>query len=331
MSSKVDISVLIPIYGVERYIERSLRSIFSQSKTSGVEYILVNDCTLDSSMEIAQRLIGEFSSLNIVVVNHEVNRGIAAARQSAVDIARGEYLLFFDSDDWCEPTMLEEMYRSAKSSGADIVVCDYYLTRADREFYDSMPTPSSGREALTEMLWGRVYWVLWNKLIRRELFSGSEMAMPEGLNFGEDLLMCTKLFTKARHVEYLPKAFIHYMQVSGAMTSNLSEAKLENVRRIVELIEEFLRKYNLESELREALNYRKFDTKLFLLNHSKGKAQRKYAKLYPEITGSIMGVEGTPKYIRLALLLASRGVLLPFNTLRWLRTKRSRGVKSKKH
>ncbi len=331
MSKRIDISVLIPIYGVERHIERSLRSMFSQTKTEGVEFILVNDCTRDRSMVIVQELLMEFEGLDIHIINHPHNRGIAAARQSAIDVARGEYIAFFDSDDWCESDMLEMMHQCAITSDADIVVCDYFLSRTDREFYDAMPTPNNGKDALTEMLWGRVYWVLWNKLIRRELFNGSQMDMPEGINYGEDLLMCTKLFARARHVEYLPKAFVHYMQVSGATTSNINSTKLENVRNVVQLMEEFLEENNLAPQMQEALRFRKFETKLFLLNGSNGKAQRGYAKLYPEITGSIMGEASSPKYVRYTLLLASKGMLLPFNMLRWLRGRRHRGMKNNKY
>lgn len=83
-----DISVIVPIYGVEKYIEKSLRSLFSQTKTDGVEFILVNDCTPDRTMEVAREVIADFPTLDIKIVDHEVNRGVAAARQTGLDTAK---------------------------------------------------------------------------------------------------------------------------------------------------------------------------------------------------------------------------------------------------
>ncbi len=330
-SRKLDISVLIPVYGVEKYIERALRSIFNQTKCEGVQFVLVNDCTKDSSMDIAASVISEYPNLNVKIVNHKANSGIAVARQSGLDVAEGEYVIFFDSDDWCEPTMLEDMFCKAKDSDADIVTADYFINRSDAEFYDSVPTPNSGEEALKALLYGKAYWVLWNKLVRRSLYDGEDMRFIDGLNYSEDLLMCAKLFARASKIEYIPKAYLHYMQNGGdAMTNSLSKVKLDNVVSSVKEIEKFLKKNNIYIEMRQALISRKIATKLFLLNNAEGALQRGYAAMYPEVRRYILSYTDTKKYIRYSLLCASRGFVLPFNLIKNFRTFRNRSKASNK-
>ncbi len=121
----MDISVIVPIYGVEKYIAESLRSLFSQTKTDGVEFILVNDCTKDRSIEIAREVISDFPTLDIKIIEHEVNGGVAVTRQTGLDTATGRYTIHFDPDDWCEPNMLEELYNKAIETNADVVISDY--------------------------------------------------------------------------------------------------------------------------------------------------------------------------------------------------------------
>ncbi len=320
MSDKqIDISVLIPIYGVEKFIERSLRSIFSQSKTSGVEFILVNDCTKDNSMEIARALIAEFTTLDVKIIEHKENGGIAAARQTLLDNACGKYTIYIDSDDWCEPNMLEDMYNCALENNADIVSTDYYISKTQGEFYDTLPTPDNGKDALKGVLYGNVYWVLWNKLVRRSLYLDNERYFFPGFNFGEDMLVCAKLFAEAKKVTYLPKAYLHYVQNSSAVTNNLTKAKLDNLVFLMQEIDSLLSKYGYQEEMKEGFVVRKIATKQFIVYHSSGKLQREYAALYHEDTGSIKKLLNAPKYITYSLWLASKGFLFPFRLIRFLR------------
>ena len=105
----IAISVVVPVYGVERYIERCVRSLFSQTMIEGVEFIFVNDCTKDKSMEILMDLLKQYPSRQsqVRVVDHKENMGLAAARITALNLAKGEYVINLDSDDYFERDMLE--------------------------------------------------------------------------------------------------------------------------------------------------------------------------------------------------------------------------------
>lgn len=109
------ISIIVPIYGVEPYIKKCLISIMSQSLTSGVECILVNDCTKDESINIAQKLIDEYrGNIKFRIINREENGGLSAARNTGILEAKGDYLYFLDSDDYITPDCIKVLAETAQ-------------------------------------------------------------------------------------------------------------------------------------------------------------------------------------------------------------------------
>ena len=125
---RIAISVIVPVYGVEKYIIRCVKSIFRQTMTERVEFIFVNDCTTDRSMELLADIIGDYPQLSsrVIIINHPRNRGLAVARQTGLEAARGEYILHLDSDDFFEPDMLEVLYQAALTGNSDVVVSDFF-------------------------------------------------------------------------------------------------------------------------------------------------------------------------------------------------------------
>ncbi len=330
MSDKIDISVLIPIYGVENYIERSMRSIFNQTKTDGVQFVLVNDCTKDSSMDIAVSVMSEYPNLNVKIVNHKENSGIAVARQSCLDVAEGEYVIFFDSDDWCEPTMLEDLYNRAKESDADIVSCDYYLTRTDQEFYCTQQSYNSNIDNLKGVIKGDVYCVLWNKMVRRSLWMGDEMRFPAGLNYGEDLLMCTKLFVKAKKVDYIPKAYLHYIQRGSSISGVMTKKNTDCILDIIKNMELFLENNHLLEEVSNVLIIRKMVTKFLIINNSDGDVYKEYLHVFPEVTKYILGSDISKKYVLYTMWFASKGFPQMLYLLKKIRDRKNRNKEVRK-
>lgn len=123
------VSIIIPVYGVEKYIERCARSLFEQT-LDDIEYLFIDDCTPDKSVEILKRVLEEYPHRKSQVVIHrmEQNSGQAKVREWGMRNARGEYVIHCDSDDWLDVHMYEEMYNKAIEEDADVVVCDYVVT-----------------------------------------------------------------------------------------------------------------------------------------------------------------------------------------------------------
>ncbi len=317
MSSRMmDVSVIIPIYNVEKYIEKCLRSLFTQTKTDGVEFILVNDCTKDNSIVIAQRVIAEFSGINAKIINHEVNKGLAGARATGVAAAVGEYIQHIDSDDWCESTMLEELYTKAKECDADIVGCDYYIDYGTSLKYVSMPMGEDNVECLKMVLSSKLTQSLCFKLVKRELYNHDVNYFIQGLDTWEDLVASVKLFYFAKNVTYIPKAFYHYMQIdnNSISRSGFSQKRLDNIIAAVDDIENFIAITKSKNFLKADFEKRKIYAK-FLLIRSSGKSMKKYTNIYPEINNRILYHDGMPLHNRFALYFASLNIISLFRLI----------------
>ncbi len=237
----MDISVIVPIYNVERYIEQSLRSLFTQTKTDRVEFILVNDATPDSSMEIARRVITDYPQLAITILDKPNNEGLAAARATGLTRATGEYILHIDSDDWCEPTMLAELYEAAKSQDADVVMCDYlYAYPNGKEVYTPSLNNKESTDYIALLLGGELHENVWCKLARRTLYTQHPIRIVSGIDVWEDLLHSVQLLHFAKEVYYLPKAFVHYRVNPLSLTNQITPKMMKSIEDAVTEVTRFL-------------------------------------------------------------------------------------------
>lgn len=226
-----EISVIIPIYGVERFLERCVKSLMEQS-FDDVEYIFVNDSTKDKSMDILLAVLNRYPQKKdqIIIKEHAQNLGLPAARNTGLSIASGKYIFHCDSDDFVDPTMLEELYYEAKKNDADIIWCDWYLTFAHNERYMKQPNYTNPEDALRGILCGTMKYNVWNKLIKKELYSRNHIRFPSGYGMGEDMAII-KLFACANKIAYVPKAFYHYIKTNAnAFSQTYSERHLIDLR-----------------------------------------------------------------------------------------------------
>lgn len=133
------VSVIVPIYKTERFIKRCLQSLFEQT-LSDIEYIFVNDCTPDKSMEILSEVLNTSYSHKkpqVKIVSHDKNRGASVARNSGLSAATGQYVIFADSDDWVKQDAYAMMYEKAVKHDYDIIWSDYYINESETETYKS--------------------------------------------------------------------------------------------------------------------------------------------------------------------------------------------------
>lgn len=209
------VSVIVPVYGVERFIERCARSLMEQT-LEGVEFLFVDDATPDSSIEVLEKVIAQYPCRmgQVHVVRHERNLGLPAARNTGLSLAQGEYIFHCDGDDYVEKDMLAQMYRYAQSMDYDIVWADWYLTYVGNERYMKQPSYDTPMEALKSMLGGGMKYNVWNKLVRRTLYTFNHIEFPVGYGMGEDMTMMM-LFALANSAGHLPKAYYHYVKTNA--------------------------------------------------------------------------------------------------------------------
>jgi glycosyltransferase involved in cell wall biosynthesis len=204
------ISVIVPVYNAEAFLSRCVDSLLSQT-LANIEIILVDDGSTDSSKTLCEQYAVEDNRVRVV---SQPNRGVAMARQAGVDVASGIYSIHVDPDDWIEHTMLEEMYTKAIEEDADMVICDFMVDFADRNYVASQKVGKcEPNDCLTRMMYGKIHGSLCNKLIRTDLYDRYKIRFFDGINYCEDYFTCVQLFIQGVKIAYIPKAFYHYDQV----------------------------------------------------------------------------------------------------------------------
>lgn len=285
---KYKVSVIIPIYGVEKFIGQCAETLMQQTLKE-VEYIFVNDASSDHSMEVLQEVLARYPERqdSVVITVHETNKGLPAARNTGLQMAQGEYIFHCDSDDFVEPDMLETLYTEAVSHQADIVWCDWFLSFEKNERYMKQPSFDTSQEALKAMLGGGMKYNVWNKLVKRNLYTDYQVSFPSDYGMGEDMTMML-LFAHADKVLYVPKAFYHYVKLNtGAMSNVYSDKhKVElkhNVSRISALLTQIY-----GNTLEKEIAFLKLEAKFPFLLMGDSRSYRLWKEWYPEANRFIL-------------------------------------------
>ena len=299
------VSVIIPIYNVSHFIERCAESLMQQT-LNDVEFIFVNDSTPDNSIKLLREVLERYPdrAAQVKIIEHAQNKGLPAARNTGLTMAIGEYVFHCDSDDYVEPDMLEQLYVVAKKKDADVVWCDWFLSYDNSERYMKQPSFNAPLEALKAMLDGRMKYNVWNKLVKRSLYTDNNISFPAGHGMGEDMTMI-RLAACAKKVAYVDKALYHYVRSnSEAMTQSFNECHLCDVRHNVDETVAFLAQKSLDTERETALF--KLNVKLPFLVTNSWKSYRRWGEWYAEANTYIGDNKEQPFRTRLLQQMAAK-------------------------
>ncbi len=224
------VSVIVPFYNVERYIEKCLNTLVNQTLKE-IEIIVVNDGSKDNSKQIVEKIVKQFPD-KMVYLEKE-NGGLSDARNYALPYAKGEYIAFLDSDDYVEKDMYEKMYKLAKIENSDMVECDFYWE------YPKQPKKDEGQryQGKKEML-EKVRVVAWNKLIKKEVLEMANVKFPKGYRY-EDVEFTYKLIPYLEKVSFLKEPCVHYVQREGS----ISNSQNERTKEIFDVLEHVIQYY----------------------------------------------------------------------------------------
>lgn len=208
------VSVVIPVYGVEKFIERCARSLFAQT-LNDIEYIFVDDCSPDKSIEILERIIEEYrprlaGEKKVVRIERMLtNSGLPAVRKHGLQFCTGDYIIHCDSDDWVDENMYEEMYNKAIEDDVDVVICDFCRTDTKRfKKFECGSHSTYIKDFIINCLFQKDHWTLCNKLFNRNVYDNN-IVYPTGA-LGEDMMLSIQLLSKCKNLSYIPKAFYYY-------------------------------------------------------------------------------------------------------------------------
>lgn len=266
---KPKVSILMPVYKAEKYIEKCLQTVLNQTYQN-LEIIIVDDASPDSSMAIAEKLMQQAANtFDINILHNKKNQGIATVRNMLLDNATGDYILFVDSDDYIEGNAIESLVDIATKTNCDIVRSGYFEVK-DNQVKNISQKPWSDKTDLLKQhikAWDSIE-AMWQLFIRRSLIETHHIRFAEGVNASEDHLMMIKLYFYANSISNLEKPVYYYrIDNSQSVTHVNPKAFHDSMYKGMDLAIRFLKDNDVYDTYRDEVLTRTFLTKqTFLLN-----------------------------------------------------------------
>lgn len=251
------VSIIIPVYNVEKYIGKCARSLFQQT-LDNIEYIFVNDCTQDNSINVIQEVLNEYPARKnqVRIFNLEVNSGQAAVRKFGISKATGEFVIFCDGDDWVDKHMYQRMYDCAIQNNYDVVRCNFSRFFGEQEILCKL-IPEEAYEdkkrLLSYLIRSTDFSSTCDKLVRRKAVFSQGFVYPKD-NMCEDLVYVLQYVLNAKSIGYINESFYYYRQNESSISHVLETEhicrKALQISNNVELLQAILAKANLKTNFK---------------------------------------------------------------------------------
>lgn len=227
--SKVDISIIVPIYNAEKYLDKCINSLLNQTKEE-IELILVNDGSTDSTEEI----IKSYKDKRIKYFKNK-NQGIGKTRNFGIEKANGKYIMFIDSDDYLEKTTCEALFVKAENDNLDLVICNFYK-EYDNGNLEEIILPSFENTTLKETpsLIRTINLSPWNKLYKKELIRKNKLKFEENLKY-EDAPFVSSAFDKANKIGKVDKCLNYYV-IHGNSETTVRDKRCFDILKIIDIM-----------------------------------------------------------------------------------------------
>ena len=311
------VSVIIPVYNVEQYIERCAHSLFGQT-LDDIEYIFIDDCSPDHSIDKMLAVLEQYPRRKeqVTVIRNPRNLKQAGSRNVGMRAATGDYMIHCDPDDWIELDMYQAMLDLALETGSDVTMCDFFLEHGRKTEVSRMHRIVNPHDYINASNWAPINWSLANKLIKSSLIKDNEIYPFDGVNYMEDVGICVRVMYYANQIAFNDAAFYHYNLVNAGsichnedFTSNIAQGK-----RCVEQLEAFFA--DRSKQFAGFLN----TYKLIIKNESLLMTPKDYAgwkHTFPEVKSSILAVKRFNLPFRLSLYCLTWGIKFPYKIYDW--------------
>ncbi len=234
MPNEIKVSVIMPVYKVEQYVGKAIESILNQTLKE-FEFLIVDDGTPDRSGEICDAYAQKDSRIQVI---HKENGGAPSARNMAMDIAKGKYMYFMDSDDWAEPTMLQDMYELAEQNQAQLVVTGFYIDTyySDTEYRtdhfvseDAVYMESeSFRKNAYKLFDKNLLYTPWNKLFLADYIQQYHLRFPQ--TFWDDFPFNLSVVENVERVAVSSRQYYHFMRARAESETAAYRPEMYNKR-----------------------------------------------------------------------------------------------------
>lgn len=302
------VTVIIPVYGVERYISKCARSLFEQT-LDDIEYIFINDCSPDKSIDLLKIIINEYPQRkdSVIIYNMSKNSGQAAVRKRGIELSTGDYIIHCDSDDWVEPNMYQLLWESANLGNYDIVFCDFYNTTGKQHFKVSRDFGDLNKEKILSTIIKNSLWSLCCALVRGSILRTNKINYPIS-NQCEDLALMVQMVYYSQRIYHISEPLYYYYYNTNSISRNQSvESSLKRLNdhiNNVKLIEEFFKINKVLEHFSDEVLLLKLNCRLNIADYTSQKMYRKmWYSIFPELdTKDILFNKGIPLNKRLKYL-----------------------------
>lgn len=225
-----NVSVIIPVFNAELYIEKCCKSLFGQTLQS-IEYIFVNDCSTDKSMLIIRDILKKYPDRisHVKILNNQENYGVSRTRQLGITNSTGDYLIHCDPDDWVDKELYEAMWNAAVQNNSDVVVCDYIEEFNQSSTCIKQVIPHNKKELFRKFTEHKLHSSLCNKLIRRRLLDDYKMG---GVNLWEDMSIVPAIMVASEIITSIYGVYYHYR-----IDNDMSITKKQDFKSVYSKIE----------------------------------------------------------------------------------------------
>lgn len=294
---RAEVSIIVPVYGVEKYVGHCAESIFSQT-TDLLEIIFVDDCSPDRSVEVIEEVLKRFPKRKeqVRIVRLEKNGGVDNARREGCFTSSGQYVLFVDGDDYIEPQMVEILLARAKESGADMTVCRFNKVEEDGTCVpdvheDNVDDPDRYLGDMISLSSCHASPNIFNRLLRTDLLKKVRY-LPQG-NIAEDWMLCVQMTHKAEKLVAVNDILYNYVQRSGSITHTVNPEVCRAAARAdmanINIILHYLDEEGLTERYRDEIDARKYNAKGCLNAYCEDRRMYKEWKaIYREVNAKVL-------------------------------------------
>lgn len=313
------VSVLVPIYKVEIYIERCARSLFEQT-LDDMEFIFVDDASPDNSVQILREVISCYPEREsqISIVRHNVNLGLAATRNTALQIATGDFIAWCDSDDYVDSNMYKSLYEKVLREKAEVAYCDFYMAYTFHNEYNKTLDENRNKKIFVQQYLAQGWTVLWNMIVSRNLLLIHNLYLPQGITYCEDFYLAVKILFYADKIVKVNKAFYYYNRTNVAsIMHHLCEKEANDERKVYLDTIKFFSDNDVLMNYQREMSWRILKNKQdFVLTPQ---LHCEFMNIYPESHQYIMSCPFCNKKIKLFMWMLTHGLRQPLLIILGLR------------
>ena len=245
------VSIIVPVYKVEDYIRECLDSILAQTYPY-FELILVDDGSPDNGGRICDDYAKGDNRIKVV---HKVNGGISSARNAGLEVAKGEWIMHVDGDDWIEPDMIESLIEAAQITGADMVIGDF-VKYGPSAGYNKLPTWGSDKKKSMSNYLAYTMTTIWGSIARRSLYADHSLKSPEGISYCEDFHLIVRLCHFANKIVNVHRPFYHYRYRPTSIMSNMNGKTEADEQWVYQDTIRFFKEQGVYEDYRKVMSWR---------------------------------------------------------------------------